>query len=226
MVCTSCADYLELQSGSCIPCPSRCQKCSNGLCGKCDAGYHPSTDSLSCVPDCVLPCKSCVDNQPSNCTGCYKGSVISGSTCVLDLACNTDSSCTDCGQGTGYVLVGANCKRCPTIANCKQCSKTNLQACAICNAGYYVNSPSCVACPSQCTTCISDTICTGCVSGYTLPNSVTQGSCIACTSPCLTCATSSDYCTSCVDGYTKKNWKCQNNINVGFSLTLSASTTA
>jgi len=29
-----------------------------------------------------------------------------------------------------------------------------------------------------------------------------------------------------VDGYTKKNWKCQSNINIGFSLTLSATSTA
>ena len=43
----------------------------------------------------------------------------------------------------------------------------------------------------------------------------------------MTCHGSDTYCTSCVNGYTKQNWKCQNNINVGFSFTLTnANTTA
>ena len=151
---------------------------------------------------------------------------MNGSTCSLDMACNLDNSCTDCGQGTGYVLVGANCKTCPTLANCKQCSQTNLRACAICNPGYWVNGTSCTLCPTQCTTCLSNSSCTGCSPGYTLPNEITQGSCVACASPCLTCHGSDNYCTSCITGYTKTNWKCQSNINIGFSFTLNANSTA
>ena len=43
---------------------------------------------------------------------------------------------------------------------------------------------------------------------------------MACATPCKTCSGSITYCTSCVDGFTKKNWVCENNVNVGFSLIL------
>ena len=137
------------------------------------------------------------------------------------------ASCTDCGQASGYYLLAGSCKTCPTLSNCLQCSATNPRACSICNSGYWVNGTSCQQCPSICTSCVSNSSCKGCISGYTLPNDISQGSCIACTSPCLTCHGTSTYCTSCVDGFTKTNWKCQNNINIGFSFTLTnANTTA
>jgi len=37
----------------------------------------------------------------------------------------------------------------------------------------------------------------------------------------LTCSGSQKYCTACVSGYTRSGWKCESNINVGFSFTLS-----
>lgn len=43
-----------------------------------------------------------------------------------------------------------------------------------------------------------------------------------CISPCLTCQNFQSYCTSCIANYTKIGWKCQININVGFSITLLA----
>ena len=185
--CTACAKYLELVSGTCVPCPSRCKKCSGGVCAKCDRGYHVSTTGLTCVPNCDLICKKCVDNQPSACTACYRGFSLNGNTCTPGLACNLDSSCTYCGQGSGYILVGGTCKRCDNIANCLQCSESSTKICAICNSGYWINGASCSQCPSTCTSCISNTSCTACASGYTLPNDVSQGACLACISPCLTC---------------------------------------
>ena len=152
---------------------------------------------------------------------------MNGTTCSKDMACNLDNTCTDCGQGSGYVLVGANCKKCPVIANCIQCSKTNMAACSICNPGYWVQTTSCSSCPTTCVTCLTNISCTSCVAGYTIPNDASQGSCVACVSPCLTCHGSETYCTSCITGYTQTNWKCQSNINIGFSFTLTnANTTA
>ena len=67
---------------------------------------------------CTLPCVTCVDNQPSRCLTCQLGSYLSGGTCVLNTTCNSDSSCTYCGQGLGYFLVpisntGGYCSQCP-----------------------------------------------------------------------------------------------------------------
>lgn len=45
MVCTSCSSYLYLSAGICLPCPSRCQKCSGNVCAQCDRGYHPSSSN-------------------------------------------------------------------------------------------------------------------------------------------------------------------------------------
>lgn len=155
--CTSCSRYLQLSFGSCLPCPSKCQSCSGNVCAICDNGYHPSSDGASCVPNCVLPCKSCKDSKPTECKSCFYGSTLDSSTkkCVITLACNNDSSCTDCGQGTGYILVGAKCVKCGSINNCLQCSQTNPQACSICASGYFINGTKCSTCPTICSTCIS-----------------------------------------------------------------------
>ena len=152
--CTSCSMYLQLSQGSCLPCSSKCQSCSGNICAICDEGYRTAANG-TCVPNCILPCKTCSDDDPNSCKSCYYGSALSGTRCTLDLACNTDSSCTDCGQGTGYILVGANCMQCGTISNCLQCSQTNSQACAICNSSYFINGTKCSKCPAICADCIS-----------------------------------------------------------------------
>jgi hypothetical protein len=147
---------------------------------------------------------------------------MNGTTCIIDLSCNKYANCTYCGQGTGYILVGATCVKCGQIANCSQCSQTKSQICSICLSGYHLKNNLCESCPSNCITCISQTLCTGCQSGYTLVNSTKQSQCLQCSSPCLTCQNFQSYCTSCISGYTKIGWKCQMNINVGFNITLSA----
>ena len=149
------------------------------MCAVCEKGYHPGSDG-SCVPNCKLPCRECEDNKPSVCTSCYYLWDLADSSCTLNLECNAFDNCTDCGQGGGYILAGFNCIKCPVIANCKQCSQTNSSACSICDKGYFINDTICSACPSRCTTCKSDEICTGCAVGYTLPEDMSEGRCIAC----------------------------------------------
>ena len=142
-------------------------------------------------------------------------------TCQLDLSCNTDSSCTHCGQGLGYVLVGSNCVQCNSISNCLQCDSNNAQQCAICQNGYFVNSSSlCSACSNNCLQCLSADLCSACAVGYTLPEGQSQGQCLQCQPPCATCLGIPTYCTTCIDGFTKRGWKCQNNTYVKFTFTL------
>lgn len=164
-------------------------------------------------------------SQTSVCLSCYSGAIFNSttSTCGLNTTCNSDSSCTDCGVGFNYILVGSTCMDCPTIENCIQCSTANTQNCKYCKQGLYPNTTGgCSACSSNCTACISSTICSSCVSGFTLPQDQTSGSCLACSSPCLTCIGASTSCSSCIDGFTKKGWKCLNNTYLGFTIVLNA----
>jgi hypothetical protein len=218
--CTSCANGLYLLNSKCVSCPN-CLACSDAnTCSACVPGMTPNSNNV-CVLNCQVPCITCLDNQPTMCLSCYYGSTLSGNTCVFDSSCNGTSSCTDCGQGLNLYLDGTNCLACPTISKCIQCSSSNVDNCARCDNEYFVDTTStCTLCPTQCTGCISTTICTTCVSGYTLPSDLGAGSCTACSSPCATCQGSSTYCLSCVDGYTKESWKCQRNKYVGFTFVL------
>ena len=167
--CTSCAKYLRLSSGKCVPCPSRCQTCVGDNCAICDKGYRPATNG-SCVPNCHISCLTCSDKDATSCTSCYLNYNLNGTKCVFNNACSQTSSCTDCGQGSGYFLTAGQCYQCANISKCLQCSQTNPQACSICSDGYFINGTKCSSCPSICSTCISNSICSGCVPGFTLPS--------------------------------------------------------
>lgn len=173
--CTSCAPGLSLVNSACVSCPDKCQTCSNGICATCIPGYTPNTAG-TCVLSCALSCASCVDNQPTVCLSCYGTATLVNNQCVVNTSCNAASTCTDCGQGLGYVLVGSLCVQCPTISNCLQCSATNTANCSICMAGYYIDSDYlCQSCSTGCMQCSSGDICTACAIGYTLPENSTQG---------------------------------------------------
>jgi hypothetical protein len=216
--CTSCAPGLSLVNSACVSCPDKCLTCNNGICTTCIPGYTPNSAG-TCVLMCEISCATCADNQPSTCLSCYYPGVLVGTTCQLNTTCNADSSCTDCGQGLGYVLVGATCQQCNSISNCLQCDSSN--ACAICLNGFYINSTGlCASCSAGCNVCLSSTICSACAIGYTLPYGQTQGQCLQCTSPCASCSGVATSCTSCLSGYTLTGWKCQNNTYVNFKIIL------
>jgi hypothetical protein len=110
--CTDCAKGLQLINGKCEPCPERCKQCSNNLCAVCADGFTPNSAGV-CVTKCQLPCLTCADNQPNFCLTCQSGSNVINGQCQIDLSCNTNSNCTNCGQGLNYVLTpsssGATC---------------------------------------------------------------------------------------------------------------------
>ena len=208
-------------NSTCISCPDKCQTCNNGICATCIPGYVPNTAG-TCVLTCAISCATCVDNQPTVCLSCYGTATVINSACVLNTTCNADSSCTDCGQGLGYVRVSGTCIQCGNISNCIQCSTTNTDSCALCMNGYFIDSSYlCSSCSTGCLQCASADVCAACAIGYTLPDSTTQGQCLQCSSPCATCLGSTTYCLTCVAGFTKKGWKCQNNTYAGFAFTLS-----
>lgn len=126
--CTGCSYGLQLINGKCQPCPSNCIKCSDNKCAVCTSNYQPNSNGV-CVAACSVSCLTCADNQPNYCLSCQSGSAVVNGVCALDLSCNSDSSCTDCGIGLNYVLVfdgtGNICDPCPSLSNCVQCDSVN-----------------------------------------------------------------------------------------------------
>ena len=99
---------------------------------------------------CQLPCITCVDNKPHECLSCQYGSTLVNRICEVDLRCSLSNTCSTCSQGSGYFLApqsnGASCQKCPSLPNCIQCDYLNIQNCAICKAGYYVDEGVCSPC--------------------------------------------------------------------------------
>jgi hypothetical protein len=114
------------------------------------------------------------------------------------------------------------CELCPYIANCTQCRSSEPSLCDKCMKGSYVTQAgTCTLCNSNCTTCVSDSICTGCTPGWTLNSNQNQGRCRPCEFPCATCVGAPNTCLSCVSGFTRDRWKCKNNTGTTFTLTIS-----
>ena len=158
---------------------------------------------------------------------CPANSYASNGQCVANFSCNADSSCSKCGSGLNYIYAptasGGECAPCPDIPNCIQCDTVVNTKCKICANEYYVEAAgTCAACHSNCTSCESNTICTGCKPGWTLKKGQTEGRCNPCVSPCATCKGKPNYCTSCVAGFTRMGWKCRNNTGTQFRLVFSA----
>ena len=93
---------------------------------------------------------------------------------------NTDSSCTECGQGLNFYLDSGKCLQCPTINSCLQCNPNDITSCTLCVEGYFVSSAaSCSECGLGCKSCTSEAACNVCQPGYILPD--TSGICLKCT---------------------------------------------
>jgi len=101
--CTGCKNGLKLLNGKCVSCPVNCLICNDQLaCQNCTAGYYAKEGR--CILSCVMPCATCVDNQPSVCLSCFGTAFLVGSTCQFDSSCNSTSSCTSCGESQGSNL--------------------------------------------------------------------------------------------------------------------------
>ena len=214
-------------ASKCQPCPSNCLQCSGSTCIVCSQEYTTNSNGI-CVLKCELPCVTCVDNHPTVCLTCQFGSHLIGSSCVLNTTCNSDNSCTYCGQGSGYYLVPVSiagyCSQCPQIANCLQCSSSNPSSCSVCRSGFFRQADgSCSPCHSNCTVCISDITCTSCQLGWTIAESISEARCIPCVSPCATCDRLPNFCKSCLPGFIPVGQRCRNSTFVSFRIVLAVS---
>ena len=239
----------------CLQCngPNSCSKCSpqsntylyNGQCYlNCPTGTYSDFGSGLCI-NCVSPCLQCISSTA--CTSCVLNYYLYQSTCqtvcplgTYNASTATSKICNNCSLG---------CNNCTSLTNCSFCQSGYLlyfnqgqgSCTTSCPSGFYAgfvssstftnsNQHQCLICVSPCITCISETVCVTCLTGYyfyrgscvnACPSGFYAGStvssagtsqpnCLVCDSSCLTCQNTSTYCTSCPSGY---NLDSQGNCN-------------
>lgn len=130
-------------------------------CGKCNV-----ENCADCPTQGYIACYRCKSGYYYS-FGSGRGSC---KTCPANATC--DGINVACKSGyylKGSLSAGYSCQSCPANATCTNNDVT-------CNSGYYLTGSlssgySCTKCSlSNCTACSSATICTGCMSGYTLTN--------------------------------------------------------
>jgi proprotein convertase subtilisin/kexin type 5 len=165
---------------------------------------------------CHSYCLDCSGPASTECFVCDTSYYLSGNTC--DTACTT---------GYGSVTASMICVACD--AKCLTCQETatNCQTCttsgtneafllggttcvASCTGATVANTGThvCDACPSDCTTCSSASVCTVCAATFGLLNStcyspcpdgywLNGGTCSPCFVKCSICSTSASTCSAC-----------------------------
>lgn len=189
--CISAGAGFYLLGNTSIACTTNCKTCNAEGCQSCLSGFF-LTPSLTCSVNCQLPCATCSANSPTKCSSCIAGYFYNS----MSYSCSPQPTCAGACSvcPIGYLLQNGNCLQCST-PNCQLCNSNNLTQCVSCSPGYYLSSKSnvCNPCQSQCSTCLRNSTCLTCASGYTsisqsLINSQVGGvQCLPCTFPCLTC---------------------------------------
>lgn len=216
-----CTDYIF----RCVECDAK----NKSLCTKCDPGYKPSEDQMSCEHiKCDLDC--CLDcDIEQNCLMLKYDSVIIDNQCFHTSYkhCKDREFCTLCDENNvncyecedGYVVENNKCVRreCADVDGkkdrCLKCEGDNNDLCVSCLPGYKINlrALDCMKyqCPregdkkTKCELCDKDGNCIKCKEGYELINfncyKVTE-----CPEPkinkCKICDEFGD-CVTCFHGY-------------------------
>lgn len=98
--------YKDITS-MCLGCPSGCESCtSETLCTGCLLGY--SLVNSLCISNVGFPCATTGPN--SHCSKCFKGYILNGTNCILDISCNSQLNCISCPYG--YYLFNFTCLFC------------------------------------------------------------------------------------------------------------------
>lgn len=175
---SNCPDSTFMGETMCNPCPKGCLNCwSASLCWKCNTGLYLSAGK--CVSQCPLGMR--LSNDGTQCQLCNSPC----STCFYN---NGKEYCASCRQGSGTFLYLGSC-----VYQCPQ--------------GYYAAHSKCLACSSNCATCLSLKTCSTCKSGFfylpTLAKCATtcpvgtyssSGICQPCSDSCNRCQSSTN-CT-------------------------------
>ena len=195
--CTACKPGLKLRDSVCLPdCIAGCSNCDYP-CTACKSGYLLSSNI--CL-DCDNICQTC-SIKTSNCTSCFEGYSLIGSTCKQGCKPNClscDDPCTRCEDG--YYLNSESCK--PCSSKCLTCIM-NSEICTSCRVGFELKGASCeISCVENCSSCKFP--CESCKEGFFIED----GLCSQCTHPCKTCTEDSNNCLSCQLGFGLINNEC------------------
>ena len=243
--CTSCLPgyFYAASQQICKACSmSNCLTCTDLACQVCRSGYIISP-SLTCQRECLLPCSTCSETDPSQCLKCVTGFTFNtnaNQNCEPNLGCNNNGSCSNCPIGFSMRVNNnfATCQQCNSI--CARCNPNAGNTCLSCFDGSYLDGTSCASCPSSCAKCTSATACYQCADGFIAEQAASQQTsqqsasvataasvapvnCLACAGNCLTCINSPTTCLSCRDNFRKSGNKCLNLNKIELSVTFTPS---
>jgi proprotein convertase subtilisin/kexin type 5 len=220
MTCnTQCATCFGPQNSQCTACSDGFVLSGNDCTQGCPVGKY--LDNGKCIT-CDSSCGDC-SQLPTRCIACPKGTYLKDTQCVAASGCpdgtyanpdtNTCAACNDV------------CKTCSTGAatDCVNCKDSLFrfgnQCMQNCPNGTYKQDKTCTTCHDNCSSCDSDSFCTGCNEGFVLQETSTSKDCVAncadgyyndnnvctkCTAGCSQCSSTSDNgCSTCADGYLK-----------------------
>ena len=122
---------------------------------------------ITTVYQCPQECADC--SSSTNCTKCYEGYQLLGSSCVITCPShyfNLNNECVECDD---------SCAECHgDINSCTACSSDkflyNHRCFDKCPDNAYTSEGQCFDCDSSCKTCDSASTCTSCHNGYILEN--------------------------------------------------------
>ena len=209
--------YLTTNGSTCDTCANiipNCTACDDSsgatLCTATISGHFVDPSTNTTVLPCNETCTECV-GAANNCTACLNTYVM-----VTPGNCECDNA-----NGDFYNPNSLGCSSCTDlVADCSTCvvngANSSLTDCSVCIAPKYVNASSgqCVVCPTECSSCLNASHCTGCNNNLVLSETIlnsTTGVCICDNSStsdiyynsvnnkCESCANIISSCTSCSD---------------------------
>ena len=227
---TECSSNQYFANNDCVTCSSPCNTCTSS-----------STTCTSCV-------KSTFYSVPNVCRAkvCGDGIVVEGENCDDGNLIDGDGCSKKCLIETGFVCTTPGK---PCTSTCGDGIRSSLEECDDGNnvdgdgcswdckveTGYYCEVPAtvdpntkdtCTACPTDCATCTSGTVCTSCTTGKYLQGTscvascssneyaTSENVCQACPLACSSC-TSLTACTACNAPYFLQGGACVITCSVG-----------
>lgn len=163
------------------------------------AGGGGGSSTIVPCPPAITNCASCSLNTNTGITTCVN--------CNSGYYLDSYGVCVVCPVGCTTCIYKQN----NNTVDCNSCAPTFImtttgQSRCVCPGDSYIYmlNLSCVRCPTRCSVCSSDTICSGCTSGYYLSGT----SCPNCMPVCITCTTGTT-CSVCVNNLVLVSGVCQ-----------------